>query len=70
MSKGDDQVWAAAVEKAAENANYVFKESCNHTKQAIDYMRAVLHQAELQPAGAPAGATTSAETRGRTRSVG
>lgn len=31
---------AAAVQKAVEDAQFVFKDSCNHTMQAIDYMRA------------------------------
>lgn len=42
--------WTAAVEKAAQDAAYVFKDSCNHTAQAIDYMKAVLHEAAPQVA--------------------
>lgn len=36
-------VWDEAVEKATENALFVFKDGCNHTLQSIDYMRALMH---------------------------
>lgn len=35
--------WLSAVDQAAKNAEYVYKDSCNHTLQAIDYMRAVMN---------------------------
>lgn len=31
------------IEKCADNANEVYKDACNHTKQAIDYMRSLMH---------------------------
>jgi len=40
MNREDE--WDTAVQKAADNATEVFKDSCNHTKQAIDYMRSLL----------------------------
>jgi len=37
-----DDSWDTAVEAAFKNAQYVFKGSCSHTEQGIDYLRALL----------------------------
>jgi hypothetical protein len=34
--------WNEAVEKAVTDAKYVFKDSCNHTDQAIDFMKSLM----------------------------
>ena len=35
--------WLKYVQMQIEHASYVFKDSCSHTNQAIDYLRALLH---------------------------
>lgn len=37
-----DDSWDTAVEEAAKMANEVYKDSCNHTQQGIDYMKSLL----------------------------
>ena len=34
--------WNEAVEKAVTDAKYVFKDSCNHTDQAIEFMKSLM----------------------------
>ena len=45
----DAQRMSDTVAKAADDARYVFKDSCSHTHQAIDYMKAVLDAAMAEP---------------------
>lgn len=39
----DEIAWIKYVDSHIENANTVFKDSCNHTAQAIDYLRSLLY---------------------------
>lgn len=52
------EAWQARVQQAAESAETVFKDCCNHTKDAIEYMKSFMSTA---PASEPVSEKTLAE---------